>query len=817
MSKQHVRQLKQRLLNYLLSIILVFFNGAIHAATLSDDAGHSLAITHAKAGAYKQALSIIKPLADKHQKPSRFYYDYLSILGWAKQHKSVIGQSVDINVQQAPLYVVKTIAIALRDQRLFVDAERLYRTITARFPNNVDGKIGLTLVLIDQQKYTVAKRQLTVLSKQHPKNTAVLYALAYLHESKQEFLQAIPIYEQISAINPADRSIHKKTILALNKIGASHLAFSLIKDPSLFTPAELASIRANMAAHQIRWGQVPSLKEEHRFDETDIAIRDLKNNIKDNQQRLGEVSPITLNERFDLLVALRNRVLMKAVIQQYESLISDNINVPNYSKNAYCDALLYQERPNDAENCYVEIIATGHQNINAKVALFYAYLENEEFTTAQQWIKKIAAEQPSSLKGIGKRKILKGNPKKTQTESASALSIAFADDLHQAHQLFTAMHGTAPYNTSLRKELSNVYYWRGWPRRAQIEYAIGLHQEPKSVGFKLGQSRNWLALKEYPLAEKTISELVHLYPEDKGVRKQSRLWAIHNMREFKTDITFDKSNGGTNGSRGMTIDSYLYSSPLDYNYRAYLHHRHAQAEFTEGDSLLNHAGIGIEYTAPNVLLSAELHKNHFDNNRVGLSLAGQYSYNDYLSTSFEFETLSKNTPLRALNQGIYAKSLTLGAQYRWHESRSVGTNVSYSKFSDGNKRKSIGGFWNERWHNQYNYKFSTRVDLFSSNNSKNNVIYFNPDRDYAASIAFENDFLTWRRYEDSFNQRLILSTGLYNQKNFSTGTTWGIQYEHRWKADNRFELIYGIKRTKNLYDGNHELGWNYYLTLDWRF
>jgi hypothetical protein len=250
-----------------------------------------------------------------------------------------------------------------------------------------------------------------------------------------------------------------------------------------------------------------------------------------------------------------------------------------------------------------------------------------------------------------------------------------------------------------------------------------------------------------------------------------------------------------------------------------LHHRHSQADFTEeeGDGLLNHAGIGLEYSAPNILLNGELHHNHYDNNRVGISLSGQYDFDDYLSTSFSVESLSHETPLRALNQGIYAKSVSLGTQYRWHESRSAGLNLAKLKFSDGNRRRSFGGFWNERWYNQYNYKFSTRVDLFSSRNSKKDVIYFNPESDFSGSVAFENDFLTWREYENSFHQRLILSTGFYNQENFSNGSVWSFQYEHRWKARNRFELIYGIKRSKNLYDGEHELQWNYYLSLDWRF
>ena len=213
----------------------------------------------------------------------------------------------------------------------------------------------------------------------------------------------------------------------------------------------------------------------------------------------------------------------------------------------------------------------------------------------------------------------------------------------------------------------------------------------------------------------------------------------------------------------------------------------------------------------------ELHHNHYENNRLGINLNGSYEFDDHWSSSLSLESLSGQTPLRALNQGVYAKSASVGTQYRWHESRSAGLNVSYMDFSENNTRKSINGFWQERWYSQYAYKFSTRVDLYSSRNSRLNTIYFNPESDLAGSIAFENEWLSWRQHEDSFHQRLILSTGFYNQENYSAGDTWGLQYEHRWTADYRLELIYGVKRASNVYDGNDELSWSYYLLLDWRF
>ena len=333
----------------------------------------------------------------------------------------------------------------------------------------------------------------------------------------------------------------------------------------------------------------------------------------------------------------------------------------------------------------------------------------------------------------------------------------------------------------------------------------------------MGLARNQLALKQYEKAEQSINLLFQQYPEDKGIALQYQLWNIHNMREFKTEISTAESSGGINGSRGLEVSSYLYTAPINRNYRPYIHQRHSQAKFTEGDGLLNHAGIGLEYTAPNIFLMTELHHNFYEDDRLGVNLNGEYTFNDHWSTSFSLETLSKDTPLRALNQGIYAKSASRGWQYRWHESRTSGLNLSFLDFSDGNERKSISGFWKERWYTSYHYKFSTRLDLYSSNNSKANTIYFNPDRDLAGSVALENEWLSWRHYENSFHQRLILSVGFYNQENYSTGDTWALQYEHRWAADHRLEVIYGIKRANNLYDGDYELSWTYYLSLDWRF
>ena len=799
------------------ALILAFICQAANASS-RDDLSHQRAISVARSGHYTQALHRLKPLINKYPKPNRYFYDYLSILGWAGEYRQITAFSGSIPLQQAPRYVLNTLAIAYRNQLRYPKAEKIYRVINQRFPDFLDGRIGLGLVLIDQEHFKSAQNLLFSLQKSHPDDIELLNAIAYFHQSQAHLVPALSIYQRILTLNPKDKASQRKKILTLKQIGASHLANSLINDTTLFSDEELAGIRSDMAAHRIRWAAIPVAEEKDRFNEIEIAINEIESNIQEATLKLGNTSQVTLNARFDLLVALRQRYRMQDVINLYNELRTENIIVPAYAQLAACDALLYLEHADKAEACYLQVKrATHHDNTNLDLSLFYAYLENEKLSTAQQWVQEVAARQAPYIYGKGKQALRKPNPRKTQTETVAALSIAYADNLKLAEQKIKTLHHLAPYNTDLRKELANIDYWRGWPRKAEEEYAIGLSQEPKHIGLRLGLARNQLALRQYNDAEISTTSLFEIYPKDKGIAQQYKLWGIHNMREFKTEISSGESSGGVNGSRSFDVNSYLYSRPLNKNYRAYIHQRHSQAKFTEGDGLLNHAGIGLEYTAPNVLLMTELHHNHYDNDRIGLNINGEYEFNDHLSSSFALESLSGETPLRALNQGIYAKSVSIGGQYRWHESRASGVNLSYLDFSDGNKRKAISGFWQEGLYQSYDYKLSTRLDLYSSRNSKSNVIYFNPDSDFAGSIALENDWLSWRHYEDSFHQRLILSLGFYNQEDYSTGDTWGVQYEHRWTADHGLELIYGIKRANNLYDGDYELSWSYYLSLDWRF
>ena len=109
------------------------------------------------------------------------------------------------------------------------------------------------------------------------------------------------------------------------------------------------------------------------------------------------------------------------------------------------------------------------------------------------------------------------------------------------------------------------------------------------------------------------------------------------------------------------------------------------------------------------------------------------------------------------------------------------------------------------------------ASLAGSRNSAIGRPYFNPGRDTTASLQLTGDWLTWRRYERAFRQRLTGTVGNYSQQDYGSGLVLGLLYEHVWEIDRRLDLRYGIGHSRRPYDGV-DTGRTYgSLWLDWRF
>lgn len=805
----------------MLIFCLMISSGSAAEAVSGFENQYQEALNLVRSGDLPRAESILHRLTTLDPENRRFEHDYIQVLGLLGKDQKVLEYAGRRGHDSLPVYVLETIARSARNLRNYDLSRRFYTRASERSPDRLTPKIGLALLSIDQRDVDPAVRILSELEVAHPDDLDVLYALAYAWETSGDLFQSLRVYEKILRLKPGDSDILRRRIIAINELGANAIAIEKAQEhEGLLSADQWARLKWDKAAHQVRWGEIPSATEKNRFDETDRAINTLHENLKFAENLPNDPQTWSDRARYDLIVALRDRREMRQVIQHAERLQAQGADPPAYVLAAIGDAYLYLENPEAAQDWYLKALRKDPRLFNVELALFYAYIEAEEFESAFELIDRMAAEQTDVRRywvDQGKRALVKGNPRKTLTETTAALARAYGNDLEEAQRRIDSLAALAPFNPNLRKEKANIYYWRGWPRAAQKEYEQALNIDPKDLGLKLGLARNHLERRRYREAERSISELAGLYREDKEVRRQNRLWQIHNDRELQLDVKGGISSGTIQGSDTLTFDQRLFSAPLDYDYRVFLHTLWNKTTFPEGIGRFGHYGLGVEYRQPDFLVTAEIHDNDFTEHRVGGTLFGAYNPDDYWSFSGSLQSFSAETPYRALKNGVFAESVDLAVGYRVSESRSFDGGGGFLNFSDGNKRFSLAAEYLERWIAGPSYLLDTHLNVTYSNNSKSDVPYFNPKNDVSAGITFDHDWLTYRRYDKAFHQRLALTGAGYWQDGFGVAPVGSLLYEHRWTANYCFDLKYGAAVASRVYDGIRQLDLEYFMTLNWRF
>jgi biofilm PGA synthesis protein PgaA len=812
----------------------------------SDDQMYNAALELARAGHTDQAIEQLQQLVKSHPEIQRYLFDYLQILSWADRDEEVIQQSTKIELQTAPVYVLEAIARAARNLGDFKKSEILYRKAIEKEPKRLSPKLGLGLLLIDQGQAVSAIAYLQTLASTYPNEVEIIMAQAYAHELAGQYPTAIQYYQKALSLQSDRQDALRGLILALARSGEVQKALDLATaNRALFSDDQWASLQWDYAAWLIRQGEQALQTKPRDYRGIDKAITALNSNISAVEKlKLTDPQALLARAKFDLLVALRDRKRMTDVVELYQQLQQQGLAIPVYARMAAADAYLNNREPETARDLYLSVIAEQPDYFNARASLVYAYLEAEQIDKALALAEQLAEEQPTKLefKQPNGSVVTRDNPKKISADLTAAILRAYADDLDGAQQKLEQLHSQFPDNTDIHSKLAEVYYFRGWPRKARQQINSAQIKAPEHLGLQLTQAKVQRELKDYRAEERTTYALNENIPEDSGVQKQMRAWQIRNDRELKVFAngglsTNSSSDGNKNsppfGSDEISIDSFLYSSPMTHKYRAFVHNGWKTANFpsTEGRGYLRHYGAGLEYSGHSATASAEIHYDNFYSDAVGVDLAAEYQISDKWQIFGRLSSRDNNISLRALNYGVTARSAQWGGTFRVNESRQFTVTHRYYNYSDDNNRYAEDGTYFERWISGPRYKLATYLNAgFSANSNPpfpREGKYYSPDRDASISITMDNDFLTYRHYETAFHQRLALSVGNYWQSNnapsadcvnkICSNIVGNVQYEHRWQVANRFELSYGGVRGYHYYDDGLTKNWFMYLTADLRF
>lgn len=786
-----------------------------HAWSALPDLEHRHAIELARQGRMDEALRRLAVLRAARPENRWLAYDTLVVLGWAEKDGEAADLAGRIPLDEAPAYVLESVGKSLRNLGRYADAVELYAQALFRFPERMTLAVGQVYALVDGGRASEAATLVSNLRGTHPTSPEVLEAGLYLARRQGDLPAQLDWSQRLLDRVPAHETARQARLQALDGLGASHLAVDLAETA---TPqpdrATSSTLRANRAAHQVRWGIVEPPSEAERFAATDLALALLEENLAALDP--AAEAPLIRQSRLDRLVALRDRVRMAEAVSEYESLVAEDMEIPPFARQAAADAYLYQRRPEEARDLYLKVLETQPGNFTAQHALFFAYIELEDFDRALALVDRLAEREPIWIRPGGSRT---PSPNRRGLDAAITATQArlFGDDLEEAQKRIEELRDMAPRNPDLVRQAGDVESARGWPRQARESYLRAQRIEPEHVGTEMSLADSHMALREFDRAEPLIADLYRRFPENRQAQRLMRSWETHRLRELRAGAAYADNSGAEPASEELRLESTLFSSPFLIHYRAFAGWSWSRADFPEGEGIYRRYGIGLEYRGRDLEGTLEISANQADGDDLGLALAGRRHLGDHWSLPFTAELFSRDTPLRALRNGIDADALRLGVDYLRDESGQWGISGQWMDFSDDNRRIQLSGYVRERLLSRPHYKLDARLDLGNAFNSESDGPYFSPERDFSAELTLDNRWLLYRRYDFSFGHRLALSGGGYWQRDFGGHPVASLLYEHNWQAHDRLALDYGAVWRRRVYDGVGETGLEYFLRLGWRF
>jgi biofilm PGA synthesis protein PgaA len=501
----------------------------------------------------------------------------------------------------------------------------------------------------------------------------------------------------------------------------------------------------------------------------------------------------------DRLSALASRRRAADAVLLYETLLARDIPVPLWVERDVAGSYLELRRPQEALTLYQRVVADNADDFDANLGLFFALVETEQLDAATAHIDRYAARLPE-------RRHLDGryNGERLSTDIAADRVRIFADRLGEAQTRIDARHATIPHNSEARQSSASLALARGWPHQGDEMLRRTIGSDPINPALYADLSENLLALQDWPAARAALDRAADLDADNGAVRRARRSYELYDSYELYVEAGYGQGQDVKYfGSRDWSIDSFLYSRPINDTWRVFAHNYSASADFYGDNQTWIRSGAGAEWRHLGWRLTGEV--NGGSGVKPGVSGTVRWTPDDHWTFYGAAESVTNQIPLRAVADGIHASRVSAGADWRQHESRKLGLGVYSSDFSDGNLRSGVNALWFERWVSGPMWMFETTLGADASRNSLDaSVNYFNPksDRSLWLTAAVEN--LTWRSYDHSFRQRLALTGGTYWQEFYGSGAIEAIEYGHRWEVDRDLSLRYGIGRLLRPYDGERE-------------
>nr|WP_255494862.1 poly-beta-1,6 N-acetyl-D-glucosamine export porin PgaA [Luteibacter sp. Sphag1AF] len=630
--------------------------------------------------------------------------------------------------------------------------------------------------------------------------------------------EALRHVEDLLARWPEDHEAQVMRATLVSELGGSVRAEELARaERPMLPPVPLQRLRADVVAHEIRWGDAEPVDPRVPYAEPDAAVASLDQLINDPRPEMKDIAD---RARIDRLVALDKAGRAPEAVAEYDRLRAQNVTIPAYAQRSVADALLQQHRPAEAAKLFEESIRQDpgpydSEEADPRIELSYAYLESQRTTDAFQTIDKLADSEPRWIRSPATPTPLQ-NSRKVDADLNAALMREYVGLLAEAHGRLTAMSDEAPANAAIRRELGMSELSRGWPRRASDTLTIAGTLDTNDIGADLGVVDANRALNDYAGVEPALQDAESLAPRSPRVKQERQSW--ERERGWQFDITQANGKGSSPdyGDRDSETQATIMSPLLADHWRILGIGRYASADLPEGHVERERFGLGVRGYARGLeaYVQALPSTDRFVS-RTAFEAGATYAITDHWAVAADWSSAGADVPLRAQYYGITAKTLDTSVIWRASELTQVKVTASQGRFSDDNKRTAWLASIVQRVYTAPNLTLDGGVELGGSHNTLPDRPYFNPKRDnsWAATARLEN--LLHQFYDTQWRQRIDVAVGQYAERGFATDWQASARYGQTFEPRAGLSFGWGIGWHNQPYDGKRESRVVLDLTMHW--
>lgn len=804
--------------------------GALSGPALAAVPAHTYdaLIIQARSGVHEPALAMLRQHAIEHPMDLRAVYDHILIASWANRPAEAIAayEAVQPAPNHPPADVLDTLARAYRDSQRWDEALLQFRRGRMLYPEQDTFAAGEVMTLADAGRPQEAIALGKSLIKAKPENADLRLALGYAYKGVRSPHPVLEAADRAHHLAPQKDYVTREYIASLHDSELAHAALLAAQDnPGLLPPSTMRDLEADYVAELVRLAAMPARQENERYAIADRALAEYDRLIPAWTELGPEAQADVLRLRFDRLQALHSRHRMQDVVDGYEALRAEGHDVPRYVLNDVASAYLDLRQPDIAIALFNRSMQheasrqdSAGERLTNETGLYYALIENEDFDAAQKVMEDARAQQPTwrRIKGVKQRV---PNDLHLYSEQTAALGLFYVDDNVAAQERLEELVARAPRNVGLKVALANVYRGRGWPRLAEQELKMAEALEPLSVEVEAGQGLTALQLHEWQQARLLTEDLDRRFPEHLSSRDLRHEWELHNKAELHMLADHGiASDSPVTGSNDLSMETVLYSAPLNEFWRVFGGVGYASGEFEEGSGSYRWARTGAEWRARGLTAEIEASSHNYGHGtKPGARVSIDYELNDHWAAGGSAEWRSRETPLRALRNDISANAAS--AYIQWHHSDQRDWRFSFapSRFSDGNTRLFALLSGRERLYTGAHLKADLHMNVAASKNSRDDAPYFNPKSDLEIMPSVTLTHLLYRHYETEWEQRFILGAGTYYQEDYGTGVIGALGYGMNYRYNDVFDIGATVTGVSRPYDGVRERELRVVFEMTFRF